>query len=44
MDGAVRSKAMRSAQDGHGVELLSNVAVRAAILTWLKRRLGLSRS
>jgi len=42
MDGAVRSKAMRSSQDGHGVELLSEPRVRAALLAWLKSRLGAS--
>jgi pimeloyl-ACP methyl ester carboxylesterase len=41
-DGAVRSKAMRSSEDGHGIELLSDEDVRAALLAWLKSRLRVS--
>jgi hypothetical protein len=39
MDGAVRSKALRSARPGHGVALLGEPAVRGALLAWLERRL-----
>ncbi len=38
LDGAVRSKAMRSAGPGHGVALLSEQGVRDALLAWLDDR------
>jgi hypothetical protein len=38
MDGAIRSKAMRSEHTGHGVVLLGEPQIRAALLDWLKRR------
>jgi acetyl esterase/lipase len=38
LDGAVRSKAMRSARPGHGVALLAEPGVRRALLTWLDER------
>jgi hypothetical protein len=37
MDGAVRSKAMRSARPGHGVALLAEPGVRDALLAWLEQ-------
>ena len=38
--GAIRSKAMRSANPGHGVALLAEAGVRDALLAWLKERVG----
>ena len=38
LDGAVRSKVMRSAGDGHGVVLLGEPGVRDALLAWLQDR------
>jgi hypothetical protein len=38
LDGAIRSKAIRSAQAGHGVALLAEPGVRRAVLTWLRER------
>jgi cephalosporin-C deacetylase-like acetyl esterase len=38
MDGAVRSKALRSERPGHGVALLTEPAVRDALVTWLRER------
>ena len=35
LDGAVRSKAIRSAKPGHGVALLAEPGVRRALLSWL---------
>jgi hypothetical protein len=40
MGGAVRSRALRSGQDGHGVELLAEARVRNALLGWLKARVN----
>ena len=39
LEGAVRSRTLRSAKPGHGVTLLSEDAVRGALLEWLDRRL-----
>jgi len=38
LDGAVRSRAMRSAGPGHGVALLGEAGVRDALLAWLDDR------
>jgi hypothetical protein len=38
LDGAVRSKAMRSTEPGHGVVLLGEAGVRDALLSWLAER------
>ena len=38
LDGAVHSKAMRSARPGHGVALLAEPGVRRALLAWLDER------
>jgi acetyl esterase/lipase len=38
LDGAVRSKAIRSEAPGHGVALLPEPGVHDALLTWLKTR------
>jgi len=38
MDGAVRSRALRSKQSGHGVALLAEAGVREALLAWLDER------
>jgi dienelactone hydrolase len=38
MQGAVRSRALRSRQDGHGVELLHEARVRDALIAWLRAR------
>jgi hypothetical protein len=38
MEGAVRSKALRSERPGHGVALLAQPAVRAAVVRWLRER------
>ena len=38
MDGAVRSRAMRSDQSGHGVALLAERRVHDALLAWLDER------
>jgi BAAT / Acyl-CoA thioester hydrolase C terminal len=38
LTGAARSKAMRSAGPGHGVALLAEAGVRAALVSWLKER------
>ena len=40
LEGAVRSRAIRSAQSGHGVALLGDPAVRGALLRWLRTRVG----
>ena len=40
LDGAVRSKAMRSQRAGHGVALLAEPGVRGALLDWLRERLA----
>jgi hypothetical protein len=39
LDGALRSKAMRSSRPGHGVALLAEPGVRRALLSWLEERL-----
>jgi len=39
-DGTIRSKAMRSEQPGHGVALLAERPIRAALMAWLEDRLG----
>jgi len=41
LDGAVRSKAIRSAGPGHGVALLAERGVRDALLAWLDERVRL---
>jgi hypothetical protein len=38
MDGAVRSRALRSERSGHGVALLAETAVRENLLSWLDER------
>jgi hypothetical protein len=38
MDGAVRSQALRSARPGHGVALLAEPRIRAALVAWLRER------
>ena len=38
LDGAVRSKVMRSAGPGHGVALLAEPGVRDALVAWLDER------
>jgi dienelactone hydrolase len=38
LDGALRSKAMRSSRPGHGVALLAEPGVRRALLSWLEER------
>ena len=38
LDGAVRSKAIRSAGPGHGVVLLAEPGVRDSLLAWLDER------
>jgi acetyl esterase/lipase len=38
LEGAVRSKAMRSAGAGHGIVLLGEARVREALLSWLDER------
>ena len=43
LEGAVRSKAIRSAGPGHGVALLAEAGVRDALLAWLDERVRLSR-
>jgi len=40
LDGAVRSKALRSQRAGHGVALLAEPGVRGALLDWLRERLA----
>jgi poly(3-hydroxybutyrate) depolymerase len=40
MDGAIRSKAMRSEHTGHGVVLLGEPRIHAALLKWLETRVG----
>jgi hypothetical protein len=40
LEGAVRSKAIRSEKPGHGVALLAEPGVRDALLTWLEERLA----
>jgi len=40
IDGAVRSRAMRSEEPGHGVALLPEQGVRDALLDWLDERVG----
>jgi hypothetical protein len=38
MDGAVRSQALRSQRPGHGVALLAEPRIRAALVAWLRER------
>jgi BAAT / Acyl-CoA thioester hydrolase C terminal len=38
IDGAVRSKALRSSRPGHGVALLAEPGIRRALLAWLDER------
>lgn len=40
LEGAVRSKAIRSERPGHGVALLAEPGVRDALLAWLEERLA----
>jgi hypothetical protein len=40
LDGAVRSRAMRSQHPGHGVALLGEPRIRQALLAWLERRVS----
>ena len=40
MDGTIRYKAMRSEHTGHGVALLGEPRIRAALLDWLATRAG----
>jgi hypothetical protein len=40
LDGAKRSKALRSRGPGHGVRLLAEPQVRAALLDWLRERVS----
>jgi hypothetical protein len=40
MEGAIRSRAMRSRHTGHGVVLLGEPGVRDALLEWLKTRVS----
>jgi hypothetical protein len=36
LDGAIRTKTLRSERPGHGVALLAEPGVRDALLAWLK--------
>jgi hypothetical protein len=38
LDGALRSKAIRSEHPGHGVALLAEPRVRDALMAWLRER------
>ena len=40
MDGAIRSRAMRSEHTGHGVVLLSEPRIRQALIDWLQTRVS----
>ena len=40
LDGAVRSRALRSQRPGHGVTLLAEPGVRGALLRWLEGRVA----